>query len=101
MMKISKSLRDCYCKQREQYEQLQKRVDNVINILKDRHRHYKHWHYESRVKGLESYALKVETGRINNPNQVEDFFACTLVVENLDSISRAESLIKKKFKGVK
>lgn len=96
MMKISKSLRDSHSKQSEQYEQLKGLVDKAINMLKDRR-----WHYESRVKGLESYALKVETGRVNNPNQVEDFFACTLVVENLDSISKAESLIKKRFKFFK
>ncbi len=93
MMKISKSLRDIHSSQREQYKQLQERVDSIINGLKD-----PRWHYESRVKGLESFALKVETGRHNDPNQVEDFFACTLVVENLDSMSKAETLVRKKFK---
>lgn len=93
MMKISKSLRDIHSSQREQYEQLQGRVDRIINALK-----YRRWHYESRVKDLESFALKVETGRYDNPDQVEDFFACTLVVENLDSMSKAETLVRRKFK---
>jgi ppGpp synthetase/RelA/SpoT-type nucleotidyltranferase len=93
MMKISKSLRDIHSSQREQYEQLQRQVDRIMNGLKDRR-----WHYESRVKDLESFALKIEAGRQYDPNQVEDFFACTLVVENLDSMSKAETLVSKKFK---
>ena len=59
-----------------------------MNGLKDRR-----WHYESRVKNLESFALKVESGRYDDPNQVEDFFACTIVAENLDSMSKAEKLV--------
>ena len=89
MMKISKSLRDIYSSQSEQHKQLQERVDCIMNALKDRR-----WHYESRVKDLESFALKVETGRYDDPNHVEDFFACTLVVENLDSMSKAEKFTR-------
>ncbi len=40
----------------------------------------------------------METGRYSDPSRMEDFFACTLVVENLDSIARAEKLIRSKFK---
>ncbi|MDL2122784.1 MAG: hypothetical protein LWX51_06815 [Deltaproteobacteria bacterium] len=93
MMKISKSLRDSHSSQREQYEQLQGRVDSIMNALKDQR-----WHYESRVKDLESFALKIETGRYDDQNQVDDFFACTLVVDNLDSMSKAEKLVSNKFK---
>lgn len=93
MMKISKSLRDIHSSQSEQHKQLQEQVDRIMNALKDRR-----WHYESRVKDLESFALKVETGRYDAPDQVEDFFACTLVVENLDSMSKAERLVRRRFK---
>ena len=93
MMKVSKSLRDIYSKQRGLCEQLRKRVDNIMmNKLKERR-----WHYESRVKTIESFALKIETGRYDDPNQIEDFFACTLVVENLDSMAEAESRVRNKF----
>ena len=56
------------------------------------------WHYESRIKEPEDYALKIETGRNIDPNNLEDFFACTLVVENYDKIKMAMSKINKYFK---
>ena len=47
---------------------LKKRVDILINDIKK-----PHWHYFSRIKNLESYALKMETGRFN-VDHLEDFF---------------------------
>ena len=91
-MKISKSLRDIHANQKERYGLLQQRVDHVMGLKKDRR-----WHYESRVKKLESFALKVETGR-TRPAKMEDFFACTLVVENLGSMAKAEQLVRRRFK---
>ncbi|MDH6180757.1 hypothetical protein M2152_000939 [Microbacteriaceae bacterium SG_E_30_P1] len=56
----------------------------------------KTWHYEGRVKKPESYALKVETGRVD-PRDLDDFFACTVVVPTLDSCDTAEALIARLF----
>lgn len=92
MMKIPQSLRDIHSNAEQKYDRLKKCVDNTLkNLINPR------WHYESRVKRLESFALKVEAGNIDDPTSVEDFFACTIVVENLESLANAESLIKKKF----
>lgn len=91
MMKIPNSLRYIYDTQREAYERLQERVDQVISSHKDRR-----WHYVSRIKTLESFGLKLETGRYA-PDNIDDFFACTIVVENLVSISKAEKLVMDKF----
>jgi len=92
-MKIPKSIRDTYSNQRDIYKLLKDRVDETINAFKDLK-----WHYVSRVKDIESYALKVETGRYEDPNHLEDFFACTIVVENLSSMAKAEKLVRKNFK---
>ncbi len=92
MMKISKSLRDSYATQLPTYEHLKTCVDEYFLAFKDAN-----WHYTSRVKELESFALKVETGRCPDIDQMEDFFACTVVVENLDSMSTAEKLVRKRF----
>jgi len=67
-MKISKSVRDIYAEQRPTYEELKRRADEAVLHLEDTR-----WHYESRVKELESFALKLETGRIRNPSEMEDF----------------------------
>ncbi len=92
-MKIPKSLRDIYASQADLYGRLKKRVDNIMDMHKD-----SGWLYISRLKGLESFALKVETGRTNNPSRPDDYFACTLVVEDLKSMAKAEKLVRKWFK---
>lgn len=92
MMKIPQSLRDIHSNAKQKYGHLKECVDNTLLNIKD-----SRWHYESRVKELESFALKVETGYYDDPASIEDFFACTIVVENLESLAKAESLIKRTF----
>lgn len=91
-MKIPKSLRDQHANYNSQYAPLEERVENIL-MLKKKH----HWHYEGRLKTLESFALKVESGKKNYLDSFEDFFACTLVVENLASIKSAEEIIRNQF----
>ncbi len=91
-MKIGQYLRDLYASQAELYGRLQAKVDDFMEQNKD-----PNWHYIGRLKGIESYALKIETGR-TKPDDFEDFFACTLVVENLGSMAKAERLVKRRFK---
>ena len=43
--------------------------------------------YESRIKSLESFALKIETGR----NPLEDFFACRFIVIKKDDIEKIKN----------
>jgi hypothetical protein len=56
--------------------------------------------YVGRVKELESFALKIETGRVPDPARMEDFFACTIVVPTLSQIEEAERLVSSLFDGV-
>ncbi len=49
------------------------------------------------MKSEESFALKLETGRAKDPSMLEDFFACTLVVENRARIPEAEKLVVELF----
>ena len=67
----------------------------VDALLKTRKR--QRWHYESRIKELQSFALKVESGRGFRDGTLEDFFACTLVVETPASLAAAESLVRENF----
>lgn len=78
--------------QRDLNNRLKEEVDRRITLLK-----HPRWHYESRVKDLQSFALKVETGRFINPTEIEDFFACTLVVTNASEIDAADQLICNNF----
>src|SRR6185503_14915453 len=90
-MKIPQSVRNAYLQQKEGYERLQAEVDSLLKSLKD-----PRWHYESRIKSEESYALKLETGR-SQVDRFEDFFARTLVVENQARIEAAKKLVQDYF----
>lgn len=91
-MKIIQSIEAIYDTQKEINLILKKRVDEIFSTIKK-----ENWHYFSRVKQLESFALKLETGRFVDSSKLSDFFACTLVVENLDQITKANALIRSKF----
>lgn len=88
MMKVPRSVRRLYDTQREINKRLREEVDTIFKSKKS-----PRWFYESRIKELESFALKLETGRFE-PDKLEDFFACRLVVENTNSIKDAIELIQ-------
>lgn len=92
-MKIPQSVRNCYAEIREPYEKLKILVDAKVAGNKS-----PKWHYESRIKELESYAIKLETGRERHPRRPEDMFACTAVVENHSKIPEAAKTIAGLFK---
>ncbi|MGG6230979.1 hypothetical protein [Tenacibaculum sp. SDUM215027] len=91
-MKIVNSIAQIHSGLLEKNGVLKKRVDELVSSVKD-----PQWHYVSRVKKQESFALKMETCRVSNPEEMEDFFACTIVVENAGSINKAKKRIKKFF----
>lgn len=91
-MKIPASVRTIYAERRPVYEKLKDEVDRRLSGFKD-----ERWHYESRIKEEESFALKVETGRVPDPRKMEDFFAATYVVPTLAAISEAERVVKDNF----
>jgi len=91
-VKVAASVRRLYDDQVEINQRLRDRVDDLMRSLKD-----PRWHYESRIKSLQSFALKIESGRFADPARLEDFFACTLVVANISEIEEAENLIRERF----
>jgi ppGpp synthetase/RelA/SpoT-type nucleotidyltranferase len=92
-MKIVYSITKLYKEQSAVYKKLSDEVYRLITSIKS-----SRWHYESRIKELESYALKLETGRFPEPNKIEDFFGCMLVVENTLEIKKAVALLKPHIK---
>lgn len=92
-MKIPASIRWLYDDQKSVNDRLKKIIDKQMQSLKN-----SRWHYESRVKELASFALKIESGRYKNPQTMEDFFACTIVVANTTEIAEAEQMIGDNFR---
>lgn len=88
-MKIPASVRKIHEELEPLYKDLEEKVEKRIT-----HNIDSRWHYEGRVKEVESFALKLETGRVENPQELEDFFACTIVVENRARVEEASKLIK-------
>jgi len=91
-MKIATQLRAIYEEREPFYVTLKAEIDRQLRALSP-----PRWHYESRVKGLESFALKVETGRVPAPGTMEDFLGTTFVVPDLASVAVAERLISENF----
>lgn len=91
-MKIPASIRRLHEDQQAINDRLRVTVDDRVRSLMNQR-----WHYESRVKELPSFALKIESGRFDNPRALEDFFACAIVVANANEISEAENLIDQNF----
>src|SRR5436309_2978621 len=89
-MKILNSVRSIYEELLPTYGRLKELVDARFQALRE-----PRWHYESRVK--EAQTLKLETGRFSNPREMEDFLACSLVVENRAALMRAERIVTSKF----
>lgn len=92
-MKINSRIRDLHEACEERYRRLS---DEVREKLAPRCEE-RGWFYQSRVKKLESFALKLETGRIETPAAPEDFFACTIVVPTQSQIGSAEELVASIF----
>ena len=88
-MKVLNSIKIRYDAQLDQYKHLDKKVTDIF--LKNKKRQ---WHYTNRIKELESFALKIESGRFDEKDVWNDLFACTLVVENSTEISKGVDLVK-------
>ncbi|MFB2553853.1 hypothetical protein [Ensifer soli] len=88
-MKIIKTIRDLHSESEERYKRL---ADEVQLLLKEE-AEKQGWFFVWRLKELESFALKIETGRVDDPAKLEDFFACTLVVPTLSHIETAENAV--------
>lgn len=91
-MKVVASVRTIYEERKPLYENLKEYVDSFFFSSKR-----PNWHYESRVKTLQSFTLKAETGRYEKISELEDFFGACLVVENSSSIDDAIQIIEDKY----
>ncbi|MCQ4120594.1 hypothetical protein [Rhodococcus tibetensis] len=90
-MKVATSVRNEFDRQFELNSLIKSSADELI-----RSSIRANWHFESRLKNEQSFALKVETGRFD-PAALEDFYACTVVVPNLAMMREAENRMRELF----
>ena len=95
-MKISNSIAKIYNDKLDLYKILERQINNKIPSLIE-----KTWHYDGRVKELESFAQKVETCRFNKDEMLHDLFACRIVVDNIKEIRNIRKTIEDNFIIVK
>ncbi|MBF4622918.1 hypothetical protein [Clavibacter sp. VKM Ac-2872] len=93
-MKIVQSLRKSFDDQLELQQLVEARAKTIIEAVIPAT-----WHYEGRIKLLESFALKVETGKFD-PLDLPDFFACTIVVPTMADLAGAEKKVEGLFEKV-
>lgn len=91
-MKIVQSIQNLYNERFIYYSILQKHSDQILTINKK-----PEWHYISRIKLIESFAMKIETGRFSKDKIFDDFFAGTIVVQNLSEINSAIKFVSTYF----
>lgn len=92
MMKVPASIRRLYNQDLEKCQHLKPKVDQLF-----RQKKHHSWHYDSRIKSLESYALKIESGRFGGAGGLEDVLGCWLVVENSGRVAEAEAFVRDAF----
>src|ERR1017187_5565552 len=95
-MKIAKPIRDAFDSGEGLYIRLKQEVRDVLKPRVED----SGWFYRDRVKGLESFALKVETGRFPDYARMEDFFGCTVIVPTFSQLPEAIKLISGTFEIV-
>jgi len=88
-MKINNVIRLAYINSEPLYKRLENDVRDRLKAAAEARR----WFFIYRVKTLESFAMKIETGRVTNPSLLEDFFACTIVVPTINDIAVAEEFV--------
>ncbi|EML5377196.1 hypothetical protein RVW18_000310 [Enterobacter bugandensis] len=91
-MKIPLSIKELYASKVQLFEALKESVDTWVEGEKE-----SKWHYESRVKELESFALKFETGRFDSASIFDDFFGGMIVVPTHSEITKVENMLREKF----
>lgn len=91
-MKVPLSIRSAFDQHVKDYRDLQTEVDRQMEVIRETD-----WHYVGRIKAVESFAQKLETGRFTKEQALNDLFACTLVVERADRIEEAERRLRERF----
>ncbi|MBK1667195.1 hypothetical protein CKO28_03950 [Rhodovibrio sodomensis] len=95
-MKVARSIRVLHEDNRATFERLGAFVGEYLGkVCND-----KGWFFSQRVKTLESFALKFETGRFSKERIFEDFYVCTIIVPTLLDIDQAEDVVDGKFEQV-
>lgn len=88
-MKINGRIRTLHADAKARFDRLAIEVRDLLKPkLEERN-----WFFTARVKSLDSFAMKLETGRVPDPMSLEDFYACTIVVPTLSRIEEAEQLV--------
>lgn len=90
--KVEQSIRLEYEKRYELFKPLEQ---NVLDLIEKACKEKK-WIFVHRVKELESYALKLLTGRTQQ-YEIDDFLACTIVVPSLRDVDSAKTLVNSCF----
>lgn len=96
-MIISSRISEIYDSFMPELELLKKEMDPVLSRISSAFDGF----FSSRIKSKESFAQKIETGRFDDPNNIIDLYAATIVVATYKEIDLVEDAIEKEFNIIK
>jgi ppGpp synthetase/RelA/SpoT-type nucleotidyltranferase len=88
-VKIAQGVRALHAEREDFYRRLGADVEARLRPRVEEEK----WFFLGRVKQLESFAMKLETGRVEDPDRFEDFYACTIIVPTAAKVEVAEAMI--------
>jgi ppGpp synthetase/RelA/SpoT-type nucleotidyltranferase len=86
------------------HDQLVPAINSVAEYVGSTLRHFsekRDYIFRDRVKSIESLAEKLETGRYNAWSQVDDLYACTIVIPTADHEPSVRTFLESLFEPVK
>ncbi len=92
-MKVSKSIRDLYSELQDYALPLGKEVSGLLKVYAEQNK----WSFTDRIKEEISFAQKIEMGIYSSNEQIDDFYACEIVVLNLKDINAAKEFVRNNF----
>lgn len=92
-MIIAKSLQQRYLEDKPHIHKIGEKVNSTLRPFCEKN----HFAYTGRYKELESLAEKIETGRYSSWDSIDDLFAATIIIENLNQESKVVNFLKTVF----
>lgn len=87
--KIEASIRRAHESLSDEFTFVQEDVEGLLRKACE----LRKWTFEDRLKSVDSYAMKLMTGRYDG-YEIDDFYACTIVVPNLKAVLEAIKFVK-------
>lgn len=92
-MKVTKTIRDIHYELKSSAKFISRDAKDIITDFAQKN----HWEFTERIKELDSFAQKIESGVYQSVEEIDDFYACEIVTPGRNEILKAKEFIYKNF----